>query len=161
MKTIQYLTLIIGLFLGSCQTNEKDQQLYEEGISLELAQLRKQEIKDLKYGLSFSIPEQKQEAVKGEHGFSSLSNVRKKSFSTSAKMQIKSRRFPSMGNHAHIVSSTNISSYRSLPAKRVKTKSISASLPVTNRSTAMTNIFILCWCPTVPAPSFHALNNPT
>ena len=66
MKTIQYLTLIIGLFLGSCQTNEKDQQLYEEGISLELAQLRKQEIKDLKYGLSFSIPEQKQEAVEGE-----------------------------------------------------------------------------------------------
>ena len=66
MKTIQYLTLIIGLFFGSCQTNEKDQQLYEEGISLELAQLRKQEIKDLKYGLSFSIPEQKQEAVKGE-----------------------------------------------------------------------------------------------
>ena len=66
MKTIQYLTLIIGLLLGSCQTNEKDQQLYEEGISLELAQLRKQEIKDLKYGLSFSIPEQKQEAVEGE-----------------------------------------------------------------------------------------------
>ena len=66
MKTIQYLTLIIGLFLGSCQTNEKDQQLYEEGISLELAQLRKQEIKDLKYGLSFSISEQKQEAIEGK-----------------------------------------------------------------------------------------------
>ena len=66
MKTIQYLTLIIGLLLGSCQTNEKNHTLYEEGVSWELAQLRKESMKDLKYHLRFSIPEQKQEAVEGE-----------------------------------------------------------------------------------------------
>ena len=66
MKTLQYLAMAACLLLGSCQTNVKSDKLYEEGISWELAQLRKQEIKDLKYGLSFSIPEQKQEAVEGE-----------------------------------------------------------------------------------------------
>lgn len=66
MKALKYIAISIILLLSSCQTNEKDQQLYEEGISLELAQLRKQEIKDLKYGLSFSISEQKQEAIEGK-----------------------------------------------------------------------------------------------
>ena len=66
MKALKHIIMAVLLLLSSCQTNEKGQQLYEEGISLELAQLRKQEIKDLKYGLSFSIPEQKQEAVEGE-----------------------------------------------------------------------------------------------
>ena len=66
MKALKYIAISIILLLSSCQTNEKSNKLYEEGISLELAQLRKQEIKDLKYGLSFSIPEQKQEAVEGE-----------------------------------------------------------------------------------------------
>lgn len=66
MKTFLYLALAACLFLESCQTQEKQNKLYEEGISLELAQLRKQEIKDLKYRLFFSIPEKKQEAVKGE-----------------------------------------------------------------------------------------------
>lgn len=66
MKSIQYLALAICILLGSCQANEKPNKLYEPGISLELAQLRKQTIKDLKYALSFSIPEQKQEAVEGE-----------------------------------------------------------------------------------------------
>ena len=64
MKNIHYLIMAVCLLFGSCQ--EKPNKLYEEGISLELAQLRKQEIKDLKYNLRFSIPEQKQEAVEGE-----------------------------------------------------------------------------------------------
>ena len=66
MKHILYLTLFVCILLGSCQANKEPNNLYEEGISLELAQLRKQEIKDLKYSLRFSIPEQKQEAVEGE-----------------------------------------------------------------------------------------------
>ena len=66
MKALKHIIMAVLLLLSSCQTNEKGQQLYEEGISLELAQLRKQEIKDLKYGLSFSIPEQKQEAIEGK-----------------------------------------------------------------------------------------------
>ena len=66
MKALKYLAMAIILLLSSCQTNEKPNKLYEEGISLELAQLRKQEIKDLKYRLFFSIPEKKQETVEGE-----------------------------------------------------------------------------------------------
>ena len=66
MKHILYLTLFVCILLGSCQANKEPNNLYEEGISLELAQLRKQEIKDLKYSLRFSIPEQKQKTVEGE-----------------------------------------------------------------------------------------------
>ena len=72
MKALKYIAIAATLLLSSCQTHEKSNKLYEEGISLELAQLRKQEIKDLKYGLSFSIPEQKQEAVEGEARISFL-----------------------------------------------------------------------------------------
>ena len=66
MKFYLYLTIAVSLFLGSCQNQERSNRLYEEGISLELAQLRKKEIKDLKYNLSFSIPEKRQEPVEGE-----------------------------------------------------------------------------------------------
>ena len=66
MKILQYLTIVTCLLFGSCQNQERSNRLYEEGISLELAQLRKQEIKDLKYHLSFFIPEKKQELVNGE-----------------------------------------------------------------------------------------------
>ena len=66
MKALKYLAMAIILLLSSCQTNEKPNKLYEEGVSLELAQLRKQEIKDLKYRLFFSIPEKKQDTVEGE-----------------------------------------------------------------------------------------------
>ena len=72
MKALKYIAIAATLLLSSCQTTEKSNKLYEEGISLELAQLRKQEIKELKYGLSFSIPEQKQEAVEGEARISFL-----------------------------------------------------------------------------------------
>lgn len=66
MKTFQYLILTACLLFGSCHHHEKSNKLYEEGVPLELAQLRKQEIKELKYNLFFSIPEKKQEDVKGE-----------------------------------------------------------------------------------------------
>ena len=66
MKALKYIAIAATLLLSSCQTHEKSNKLYEEGISLELAQLRKQEIKELKYGLSFAIPERKQDAVEGE-----------------------------------------------------------------------------------------------
>lgn len=60
------MSLALCLLFSSCQSDKKLNTLHEEGVSLELAQRRKQEIKDLKYDLRFSIPEQKQEAVKGE-----------------------------------------------------------------------------------------------
>ena len=72
MKALKYIAIAATLLLSSCQTTEKSNKLYEEGISTELAQLRKEEIKGLKYNLHFSIPEQKQEAVKGEARISFL-----------------------------------------------------------------------------------------
>ena len=66
MKVLKYIAIAATLLLSSCQTHEKSNKLYEEGISTELAQLRKQEIKDLKYDLHFFIPERKLEAVKGK-----------------------------------------------------------------------------------------------
>ena len=66
MKYISYLTLFVFLILCSCQSNKQSDKIYEEGVSLELAQLRKREIKNLKYHLSFSIPAQKQDAVESE-----------------------------------------------------------------------------------------------
>ena len=66
MKFYLYLTIAVSLFIGSCQNQERSNRLYEEGVSLELAQLREKEIKDLKYNLSFSIPEKRQEPVEGE-----------------------------------------------------------------------------------------------
>ena len=66
MKTFTYLAMVIVLLLSNCQTDKKPEKLYEEGVSLELAQLRKKEIKELKYNLHFSIPKRKQEAVEGE-----------------------------------------------------------------------------------------------
>ncbi len=66
MKTFTYLAMAIVLLLSSCQTDKKPEKLYEEGVSLELAQLRKKEIKELKYNLHFSIPKRKQKAVEGE-----------------------------------------------------------------------------------------------
>ncbi len=66
MKVLKYIAIAATLLLSSCQTDVKSEKLFEEGVSLELAQLRKQEIKDLKYDLHFFIPERKQEAVKGK-----------------------------------------------------------------------------------------------
>lgn len=67
MKSIQYIALVCALLLGGCTAGKKtSDRLYDEGVSWELAQLRKQEIKALKYALSFSIPKQKQEAIAGE-----------------------------------------------------------------------------------------------
>ena len=72
MKALKYIAIAATLLLSSCQTHEKSNKLDEEGISTELAQLRKQEIKDLKYNLHFSIPERKLEAVEGEARISFL-----------------------------------------------------------------------------------------
>lgn len=66
------MKLYIGIiflmcFLGSsCQRTTGDYRLYDAGISHELAQLRKQEIKDLKYDLYFAIPEEKSIPIQGK-----------------------------------------------------------------------------------------------
>ena len=56
--------LAMVLTLGGCK--EGSDRRYDEGVSVELAQWRKETIGDLRYALRFSIPEQRSEAVEGE-----------------------------------------------------------------------------------------------
>jgi aminopeptidase N len=66
MRHILCTALAALLLLGSCNRSETTDTIYGEGVSLELAQLRKKEIHNLKYSLAFSIPEQREEDVEGE-----------------------------------------------------------------------------------------------
>lgn len=54
------------LFVCSCHQPANRPHLYDKGISKELATLRKQEVKELKYQLHFAIPEEKSAPVNGE-----------------------------------------------------------------------------------------------
>lgn len=86
MKTyIGYLIFMCSLLLCSCQQTTSNPRFYDEGVSQELATLRKQEIKELKYKLYFSIPEQKSVPVNGEITIDLIWMHRKKLFSTSEK----------------------------------------------------------------------------
>ncbi len=58
--------LMTSIIFGGCGRETGDGYLCDAGVSQELAQLRKREIKDLKYNLSFAIPEEKDAAVRGE-----------------------------------------------------------------------------------------------
>ena len=70
MKTyIGYLIFMCSLLLCSCQQTTSNPRFYDEGVSQELATLRKQEIKELKYKLYFSIPEQNLVSEAELHGF--------------------------------------------------------------------------------------------
>lgn len=55
----------VGL-LTACSTQQKDILLQEAGVSHELATFRKEHFGQVKYDLFFSIPESKQEPVKGK-----------------------------------------------------------------------------------------------
>ena len=65
MKLILYL--LTALIICSCN-GKQSTNLYDSGISQELAHLRKGNIKDLEYCLKFNIPPQKDSAVLGEIG---------------------------------------------------------------------------------------------
>lgn len=67
MKTyIGTLIFMCSLLVCSCHQTANSPHLYDEGISQELAVLRKQEIKELKYKLYFNIPETKSVPINGE-----------------------------------------------------------------------------------------------
>ncbi len=51
-----FILFPVFLFLFSCHLKEKQSNLLTSGISRELAQYRKEQISDLRYGLSFRIP---------------------------------------------------------------------------------------------------------
>lgn len=69
MRNIQTIAIItgaaaIGLFTA-CGTQQRDAALQEAGVSHELAQFRKEHFGQVKYNLFFSVPESKQEPLKG------------------------------------------------------------------------------------------------
>lgn len=65
MKVCLWGVLFIAGILAGCKTENKE-VLYDAGVSEELATLRKELVKDLKYSLFFHIPEEKTETVEGE-----------------------------------------------------------------------------------------------
>ena len=66
MKWLRFISVVMmcAVIVG-CHSNRRE-KMYEEGVSWTLAEYRKSTIHDLKYELSFSIPEKKSEAVDGE-----------------------------------------------------------------------------------------------
>lgn len=65
MKRLYTLVLAVLLLAGCTAIDKKGDALYDAGISLQLAQLRKGTIKNLEYSLFFSIPEEKELPVEG------------------------------------------------------------------------------------------------
>ena len=66
MKTYIGNLILMCCILCSCHQPTNNPHLYDKGVSQELAALRKQEIKELKYKLYFAIPEQKSVPVDGK-----------------------------------------------------------------------------------------------
>lgn len=66
MKTYIGNLILMCCLLCSCHQPTNNPHLYDKGVSQELAALRKQEIKELKYKLYFAIPEQKSVPVDGK-----------------------------------------------------------------------------------------------
>lgn len=69
MEHIRMICRIAGIaavsLLMACGTQQRDAVLQEAGVSHELAQFRKEHFGQVRYNLFFSIPEMKQEPVKG------------------------------------------------------------------------------------------------
>lgn len=66
MKIHYGIIIIMCCLLNACQLASQNPRIYDSGISQELAELRKQEINELKYDLRLSIPKQKSMPVEGE-----------------------------------------------------------------------------------------------
>ena len=67
MRTTRISVLIINILLLCCCTahNDSKDALYDGGVSQQLAQQRKNSIKEPEYDLFFSIPEKKDYPVEG------------------------------------------------------------------------------------------------
>lgn len=78
--------MIAGIVMLGCACSAprtiNNNALLNPGVSLELAELRKQEITGLKYKLFFRIPEQKKEAVSGEVMIAFSLNRKKSNFNS-------------------------------------------------------------------------------
>lgn len=65
MKSYYGILFFMLCFLSGCNSVSTKSLLYDPGISEELARLRKQEVKELKYELFFSIPKEKTTPIEG------------------------------------------------------------------------------------------------
>ena len=65
MRVFRLFLVTTLAFLVACSSYDK-KELYSEGVSEQLATLRKKEIKELAYELFFSIPQERDSAVVGE-----------------------------------------------------------------------------------------------
>lgn len=57
------LFLFLALFIVSCSKPLSEDHFYDHGISIELAKFRKQQLSDIQYNLTFSIPREKEEDI--------------------------------------------------------------------------------------------------
>ena len=60
-----FIITSLFLFISSCNNSSPTKALYEEGVSKSLAEYRKEHFKDVIYNLYFSIPEEREQIVKG------------------------------------------------------------------------------------------------
>lgn len=58
-----FLLFDLILIISSCTTPISDEHFYDSGISLELAQFRKQQVANIHYNLSFDIPAEKSDPI--------------------------------------------------------------------------------------------------
>lgn len=58
-----FLFVLVFTAIGFSQTKQKENLLLENGVSEQLAIFRKKQISDVNYGLSFEIPQQKQQEI--------------------------------------------------------------------------------------------------
>ncbi len=65
-KQYGLVAIVAAVLLVGCKGCGFRDKIYDEGVSLELAQWRKETIKDLQYGLRFDIPEQRCQAIEAE-----------------------------------------------------------------------------------------------
>ncbi|MBR4850931.1 MAG: aminopeptidase, partial [Tidjanibacter sp.] len=60
------IALMMAVLLVGCQERGTHNKVCDEGVSQELAQWRKETIKELRYGLCFNIPEQKNDPIEAK-----------------------------------------------------------------------------------------------
>ena len=65
-KRIAYVVLVMVALLVGCRKKECSEAVYDKGVSQELAQWRKETVRELRYGLRFDIPELRCESIKAE-----------------------------------------------------------------------------------------------
>lgn len=66
MKQFYILIALVGCLIPNMSGATLTYKRYDSGVSLQLAEQRKRTIKDLKYELSFAIPEKKSQLIDGE-----------------------------------------------------------------------------------------------